>query len=420
MNTEDDTGASGEPSPREPIEGRRSYRSNWHGSKRSGSRGLRRYLAPTIGLLALACAVFGYFLVAQPDRRPLDPTLQPAASDTRDSSRGQATQAAPAAERTAALPPLKLPADDAPHGSGMEWWYYNGILSAQGGQRYAFHVAVFVANGLIKHTVMHMALTDLQTGRRYSSQSRTGGVPALNVANGFDFRQDGWQVSAVDASHVLKAAFDGASFSMDLKDARTPVAHRAHGSQTPGLLDFGTSGISYYYSRPRMSATGQVAIAGRTQQVSGEVWFDHQWGDFDVLSLGWNWFALHLDDGSDLMLYQLFDMQGRSVLTAGTRSDPSGSTPLKPEDIVFTPVKRWASPATQVSYIVEWDIRLPSGELRVKPWIANGEFNAATTTANIYWEGPVKVSGSATGEGFMELSGYERLKALPPEPARAR
>jgi predicted secreted hydrolase len=67
-------------------------------------------------------------------------------------------------ERTAALPPLRLPADDAPHGSAMEWWYYSGILGAEAGQRYAVHMVVFVANGLVKHTVMHAALTDLQTG----------------------------------------------------------------------------------------------------------------------------------------------------------------------------------------------------------------------------------------------------------------
>ena len=39
----------------------------------------------------------------------------------------------------------------------------------------------------------------------------------------------------------------------------------------------------------------------------GEVWFDHQWGNFEASRLAWNWFALQLDDGSSVMLYQLFD-----------------------------------------------------------------------------------------------------------------
>ena len=264
-------------------------------------------------------------------------------------------------ERTAALPPLNLPADDAPHGSAMEWWYYSGILDAEAGQRYAFHMVVFVANGLIKHTVMHVALTDLQTGKRYASQTRTGGIPATSVANGFDFRQERWQVAASPSSHVLRATFDGASIAFDLGDSGPTVAHRAPGSDTPGLLDFGKSGISYYYSRPRLSAQGNIAIGGKSIQVSGDVWFDHQWGEFDVLALGWNWFALHLADGSDLMLYELFDMDGRKVMTAGTISNAKGSVPLKPGEVELVPGNTWTSPKTDITYVVEWSIKLSIG-----------------------------------------------------------
>ncbi|VTU45472.1 lipocalin family protein [Variovorax sp. PBL-E5] len=315
------------------------------------------------------------------------------------------------AERTAALAPVNLPADDAPHGSGMEWWYYNGILDAATGQRYAFHVAVFVANGLVKQTVMHVALTDLQTGQRYADQGRTGGLPAQHVANGFDFRQDDWQVAGSGPSQKLRAAFEGVSIALDLTDSHAPILHRAANSATPGLLDFGQSGISYYYSRPRMAAKGEITVGGKPAQVSGDVWFDHQWGDFDVLSLGWNWFALHLADGSDVMLYQLFDAQGHKVMTAGTVSNAKGSVPLKPEDVELTPVTTWTSPHTRIPYVVEWRVRLPSGVLNIKPFVADSEFDAGRTTANVYWEGPVKVTGSIDGQGFLELSGYDRLNA---------
>jgi predicted secreted hydrolase len=314
-------------------------------------------------------------------------------------------------ERTAALPPLNLPADDAPHGSAMEWWYYSGILAAEAGQRYAFHMVVFVANGLVKHTVMHAALTDLQTGKRYASQSRTGGTPATNVPNGFDFREQGWQVSASPSSHVLRAGFDGASVAFDLGVSGPAVAHRAPGSETPGLLDFGKSGISYYYSRPRLPARGSIAIAGKSLPVSGELWFDHQWGEFDVLTLGWNWFALHLADGSDLMLYELFDEDGRKIMTAGTLSDAKGSRPLQPGEVELLPGATWTSPKTHIPYVVEWRIKLASGVLNVKPFVPDSEFDSGWTTGNVYWEGPVKVSGSQEGQGFLELSGYDRLSA---------
>ncbi len=362
---------------------------------------MRTYLAVLLAVAVVAGAGLTYLgFWSEPDPVAEAPT------DAR-------SVAAKPVERAAALPPLNLPADDAAHGAGMEWWYYSGILNAQGGGRYAFHVAVFVANALVKHTVMHVALTDLQSGKRYTRQSRTGGLPARASASGFDFRQDGWQVQGFGPDHSVRMSFDGGvSLDLALRDAGPVVAHRAAGSQTPGLLDFGDSGISYYYSRPRMAAQGSLHIGGKPAlALEGPVWFDHQWGDFDVTRLGWNWFALHLSDGSDVMVYELFDAQGRSVTTTGTLSTAAGSRPLAPDEVALTPLRRWTSPKTQVGYALEWKLKLPGGELLVQPFFDNSEFDAGASSANIYWEGPVKASGSAQGEGFMELSGYERLRA---------
>jgi len=382
-----------------PRSSRRSGSGRWRSgrSRRARRKGLWIFFATLVVVAAVVGAGLYHLLASEP--APL------AAS-------GAAAAAGPGqpVERTAALAPLNLPADDRAHGSGMEWWYYSGILNATSGERYAFHVAVFVANGLIKHTVLHAALTDLQSGRRFTSQSRTGGMPSNAVEKGFDFRPEGWQVSGSGPAHVVRAALDGAWLTLDLKDSHPVVAHRAADSRTPGLLDFGQSGISYYYSRPRMEAQGEVSIAGKQVPVRGEVWFDHQWGEFDVLTLGWNWFALHLADGSDVMLYALFDMEGRNVLTAGTVSDGNGAAvPLKAGETVLTPAGTWTSPRTRISYVVEWDLKLPSGVYHLKPHLADAEFDAAQTTANVYWEGPVKVTGGAGGEGFMELSGYDRV-----------
>ena len=361
-------------------------------------RAARRYLLVGVGVLIAAAAAL--VVAWMPDALPGRAARAPIVDD------GAPT------ERTASLPPLNLPADAAAHGSAMEWWYYNGILDAANGERYAFHVAVFVATGLVKHTAMHAAVTDLQTGKRYESQTRTGGVPAQTVTNGFDFRQGRWHVAAAGPSHTVRTASDDMAISLDLQEAGPVVAHRAAGSKTPGLLDFGQAGISYYYSRPRITAKGNLRVGGKTVPVSGPVWFDHQWGEFDATQLGWNWFALHLANGSDVMVYQLFDAEGRQVMTAGTVSDDKGAVPLKAEDIEITPGARWTSPATQIPYTVEWRLRLPSGTYDVKPFYPDGEFDARQTTANVYWEGPVRVSGSGEGQGFLEMSGYDRLANL--------
>jgi len=367
-------------------------------------RPLWRILLAPVALLLLAAVACFYGL------RVLDADL-PAAQVATASPAGSAP--AGPVERTAKLPPLSLPADDAPHGSAMEWWYYSGLLDGPGGQRWAFHVAVFVANSMIKHTVMHAALTDLATGRRYTAQSRTGGIPAQASAHGFEFQGTGWTLGGAGPAHHLR--FDdigGAALTLDLQDASPVVAHHASGSLTPGLLDFGDSGISYYYSRPRMSARGSVGSGSATQPVSGEVWFDHQWGEFDVGRLGWSWFALHLADGSDLMVYQLFDRQGLPVATTGTVVRPNGAArALAANEISLQPARRWVSPRSRIDYVVGWNLKVPWGELAIDALHDDSEFDAAASSANIYWEGPVRVGGAQAGDGFLELSGYEALKA---------
>jgi predicted secreted hydrolase len=130
-----------------------------------------------------------------------------------------------------------------------------------------------------------------------------------------------------------------------------------------------------------------------------------------VLTLGWNWFALHLADGSDLMLYQLFDMDRRNVMTAGTLSNAKGAVPFKEGEVELVPGSTWTSPKTGIPYVVEWKIKLPSGDINVKPFVVDSEFDSSGTSANVYWEGAVKATGSIEGQGFLELSGYDRLSA---------
>ena len=190
-------------------------------------RAARRYLLVGVGVLIAAAAAL--VVAWMPDALPGRAARAPIVDD------GAPT------ERTASLPPLNLPADAAAHGSAMEWWYYNGILDGAVGERYAFHVAVFVATGLVKHTAMHAAVTDLQTGQRYESQTRTGGVPAQTVTNGFDFRQGRWHVAAAGPAHTVRTAADDMAISLDLQETGPVVAHRAAGS----TIDTSMLGMAY-------------------------------------------------------------------------------------------------------------------------------------------------------------------------------
>jgi predicted secreted hydrolase len=309
---------------------------------------------------------------------------------------------------------VSLPADDAAHDYYTEWWYYNGHLQTQDGRRFSFHYVIFVINRMAGHTVAHASFIDHDSGRHFIAQQRTAGKPKDEIRDGFDFEWTNWKMTGSDGTDHL--AVDTPDFSFDLQlENDNPVV--LHGRT--GLLDFKQAGTSYYYSRPRMKITGTAGLAGDSQLVSGAAWFDHQWGDFRVTALAWNWFAIQLDDGRDLMLFELFTPQGKKVVFFGTLSGKGmEDVILGEDDFKAEPTEYWYSDKTRINYPVSWRITLPEQDidLALTPVIRDAEFDGRDSSYLIYWEGPVEVSGSHTGLGYVEMSGYQPSEK-PPEAA---
>ncbi len=114
----------------------------------------------------------------------------------------------------------------------------------------------------------------------------------------------------------------GLGLDLRLEATKPPAFH-----DRDGWIDFGDAGGSYYYSRTAMAATGTLIVDGRTLQVEGTAWFDHQWGDFiSVGGGGWDWFAVNLADGTDLTLSLVRDADGSYPLVYGTLVDRAGAT----------------------------------------------------------------------------------------------
>jgi predicted secreted hydrolase len=361
------------------------------------SRWFKRYRWLVISGWLLLILAIGWVLIFRSEKAPVAVAVPPA------SERPQAS-----GKSAAAMPPVRLPADDAPHAMLTEWWYYSGHLQTASGERFSFHLATFLRQGTLTHTVFHGSLLDHRNGRLFSEQSRTAGNPSHGRKDGFDFSHGPWQMRGDGSRHVAKMAGKGFSLDLQLNDQSPPVLHQAPGTPQAGLLDFAAAGLSYYTSRPRMVAEGTLTIDGQAMPVTGDVWFDHQWGDFEAAQLRWNWFALHLTDGADIMLFELFDRQGGPVLRMGTHVKAGVVTALGAQDFTATSHGSWTSSASGVVYPVDWTISLPAwgARLKIEPALRASEMDARTTTLNVYWEGAVKVGGSHAGRGFMELSGY--------------
>ena len=296
---------------------------------------------------------------------------------------------------------VSLPEDDGPHPAAMESWHFNGHLKTDSGDFYSFYHTVFLVNNLVSHTISHASLNNHQTGKHFTAQRKTIGDSFINTENHFEFFQDDWFMAGGDGDDRLKVSTEDFSFDLSAVGTRAPMFHGDN-----GIISLDIVGDSYYYTRARMAISGTIIIGETIEKVTGVSWFDHQWGDFSVGVLSKVWFGLQLNDGSDLMIYQLRDKYNKSIRYAGSISQNGITETLLETDFTFVPGEKWTSSESNIAYPISWTIEIPKKNINItiKCINKNNEFDATLSSYNIYWKGPVKIQGSHTGLGFMELN----------------
>ncbi|MDD5321580.1 MAG: lipocalin family protein [Methylococcales bacterium] len=334
------------------------------------------------GLLAIACGLGVWFFYEVSGLKPAEVWFE---------------------TKAAAASPILLPKDDAPHKTKIEWWSYNGHLNSKSGKKFSFHNTIFLVTGLTSQIVGHVSLNDLQTGIHYTDQRKSDGNSTLIAYNRFDFTLGNWIMKGQNGADELKVSSKNFSFNLNLTSTLAPVVHGNN-----GLIPMSLADSSYYYSRTRMPISGWVKIGKQFETVEGIGWFDHQWGNFITGKLAWDWFGLQLDDGADIMIYNLRDKANKSIHTMASFTQNGLTELLSDADFTLTPGVKWTSTETGITYPIEWNIKIPKKNVAIitQSIVNNSEFDAKLTTYNTYWEGAVKVTGSNTGQGFMNLSGY--------------
>ena len=291
-----------------------------------------------------------------------------------------------------------LPRDDAAHTAPVEWWYWTGHLVDSSGCEYGFEEVFFHLNLPGSDSVMaHQAITDICSGTfTYDVRIKKG--PIEEVQNGFFLVSDNWSASGGNGHDVLHGEVGSYVMDLDLISEKPPVLHFGDGYEA---FDFG--GFTYYYSRPRMSAKGTLAVNGKVLPVTGSAWFDHQWGDlFNAVELGWEWFGIQLDDGKEIMLFVFKGVDGKPFLT-GTIEDVDGNArELKAGDFTISPLGEWTSPVTDCTYPSGWAISVSGLSITVTPVQNDQEIPYPIT----YWEGDAIVAGDVSGRAYVELARY--------------
>jgi predicted secreted hydrolase len=300
-----------------------------------------------------------------------------------------------------------LPQDDAPHGDLTEWWYYTGHLEAADGQTYGFEMVTFQAIRSSDPPVYatHFALTDNSRGD-FHFQQRTETGHQVQQSQGFDLNVGGWIMKGGDGHDHLTADMPDYAIDLNLNTTKPAVLHDGK-----GLISFGAAGDSYYYSRTNMHVNGTLTDHGQALTVTGTAWMDHQWGNF-VSSGGWDWFAIQLNDDSEVMLFFLRDPAGKPTLPYGSYVAPDGTATILPASaFAERGTGSWTSPTTGITYPSGWTVTAGDAHLTLTPTVKDQELATAQTTGMTYWEGDVTIDGTkagqpVAGQGYVELVGY--------------
>ncbi|MBF0456115.1 MAG: carotenoid 1,2-hydratase [Magnetococcales bacterium] len=329
---------------------------------------------------------------------------------------------------------FQFPADHGPHPTfKQEWWYVTGNVSSEQPKRdFGFQWTLFrvglTATPPLRPSAWatseiymgHLAVTDIQSDQFYPAQKLAR--PALQMAgaqaNPFRAWIENWQLVQKGGEPnkpilQLSAQTDLISLELTLEAIKEVVLQ---GDQGLSQKNSQPGNASYYYSLPRLKSTGTLAIKGQTFTVNGLSWMDREWSTSALAAdqVGWDWFSLHLSDGSDLIYYQIRNQEGKAdPVSQGALIDSDGNKRvIRASDIQLTVLNHWTSPTSHSVYPSGWKLVVPGLNLSLilTPAIKNQELNQTLVT---YWEGAVTVDGvydgkKIGGKGYGELTGYDR------------
>lgn len=314
---------------------------------------------------------------------------------------------------------LSFPQDHGPHPDfRIEWWYLTANLEGPDGTPYGLQWTLFrtaispsEAEGW-QSPQLWMGHAAITTPDRHLVAERLarGGVGQAGVTVGGDapFRAwiDDWQMLSTapegrDALSALTLTARGPEFGYEVRlQAEGPLV--LQGDRGFSVKSDGGQ-ASHYYSQPFYRLAGRLDLPEGAVEVTGQAWLDREWSSQPLSpdQTGWDWFSLSFETGEKLMGFVLRD--AGDGFTSGTWITADGRTvPLDPGSLQAEPLALATVADREVP--VAWRLTLPQRGLDVTLSALNR--NAWMATSIPYWEGPVVISGTHDGRGYLEMTGY--------------
>jgi len=211
----------------------------------------------------------------------------------------------------------------------------------------------------------------------------------------------------------LDAFDDGKVAPLELKASAADFSYALRLDSNRPLVLQGDAGYSrksergqasYYYSQPFFKVAGSIAIDDKPIDVTGLAWMDREWSSQPLAQdqSGWDWFSLHLNSGEKLMLYRLRERNGQSNLFGNFITPDGRSVEIAAADNSIIPTGFTDIESRKVP--TAWRVVIPAHGLRIETVPLNARSWMGTSFA--YWEGPISFTGSHSGVGYLELTGY--------------
>ncbi len=332
---------------------------------------------------------------------------------------------------------LQFPRDHGAHlGARTEWWYITGWLGTESRPVGGFQVTFFRSRtGVAQGHPSRFAARQLLFAHAAVTVLGGDGNPA--PVHLHDQRIERWNgdpqaplaAAATDTARVhighWRLALEGerwtsripaADFSLDLDMARTqPLLLQGDAGFSRKGPDEAVADqyASHYVTEPQLAVRARVGMQGRNLPApQGRAWMDHEWSE-ELLhpeAVGWDWIGINLLDGGALTAFRLRRGDGTALWAGGSQRGASGpARAFGPAEVRFEPLRRWRSPATGVSWPVEWRVNTPAGRHLVRALADAQELDSRASIGALYWEGLSELldeTGRRVGLGYLELTGY--------------
>ena len=307
------------------------------------------------------------------------------------------------------LTEFQFPQDHGPHPFfRIEWWYVTAVMTGEDGETYGAQWTLF--RNAIRPTgrddaqiwLGHAAVSTPE-GHFHAERLARGGTGQAEVsASPLRAVIEEWAMEGNDPNAVRVTA-QGTDFAYDLGlNADRPFVAQG----IDGFSQKSPSGLaSHYYSQPFYEVTGTITIPGGTVRVTGNAWMDREWSSqpLEPTQTGWDWISLHLDGGEKLMGYRLRDNSGDDYVVGTWIAEDGTPAPLAPGELTMQPTD-WARVENR-DVPVAWDVTLVNRGLEITVTAIYPQSWMPTLVP--YWEGPVRVTGTHDGRGYLEMTGYE-------------